>query len=107
MDLSAMGGRGKISEEERTARLREGRCLYCRVVGHMTRHCPNKNRNHFCAAAAQTMLQQDQNLLNVNPNLTPTPTDNPNRNLYLNPFYGNEGNGGRSMGGGQGQSGNA
>jgi len=107
MDLSATGGRGKISEEERTARLREGRCLYCGGVGHMARHCPNKNRNPFRATAAQTMLQQDQNLPNANPNLTPTPTNNPNRNLYPNPFYGNEGNRGRGMGGGQGQSGNA
>jgi len=92
MDLSATGGWGKIPEEERTARLREGRCLYCGVVGHMTHHCPNKNRNPFRATAAQTMLQQDQNLLNANPNLTPTPTDNLNWNLYPNPFYDNEGN---------------
>jgi len=107
MDLSTMGGRGKISEEERATRLREGRCLFCGGVGHMARHCPNKNRNPFRAAAAQTMLQQDQNLANANPNTTPTPTDNPNRNLYPNPFYGNEGNTGRGVGGGQGQSGNA
>ena len=107
MDLSAMGGQGKISEGERTARLREDRSLYCVVVGLMTRHCPNKNRNPFCAAAAQPMLQHDQNLANANLNPTPTPTNNPNRNLYPNPFYGNEGNGGGSVGGGQGQLGNA
>jgi len=100
MDLSAMGGWGKISEEECTPRLREGRCLYCGVVGHMTRHCPNKNRNPFRTAAAQTILQQDQNLPNANLNPTPTPSDNPNWNLYPNSLYGNEDNGGRSVGGG-------
>jgi len=94
MDLSATGEWGKISEEECMASLREGRCFYCGVVGHMTCHYPNKNRNPFRAAAAQTILQQDQNLTNANPNPTPTPSDNPNRNLYPNPFYGNEGNGG-------------
>ena len=107
MDLSATGGRGKILEEERVARLREGHCFYCGGVGHMARHCPNKNRNPFRAAATQTMLQQNQNLTNANPNPTPTATDNPNRNLYPNPFYGNEGNGGQGVGGGQGQLGNA
>jgi len=107
MNLSTMGGLGKISEEEYVARLREGRCLYCRGVGHMAHHYLNKHRNPFRAVATQTILQQDQNLPNANLNPTPTPTDNPNWNFYANPFDVNEGNGGRDMGGGQGQSGSA
>lgn len=94
MDLSA--SRGKISEEERATRLREGRCLYCGGVGHMARHCPNKNRNPFRAAAAQITPQQNTNpgpnLNPNNPNLNPNPNPNPNHP------YGT---------GGQGQSGNA
>jgi len=50
MDLSA--SRKKLSEQERAARLREGRCLYCGGLGHMAAQCPNKSRNPFCAAAA-------------------------------------------------------
>jgi len=51
MDLSA--SRKKLSEQERAARLREGRCLYCGGLGHMAAQCPNKSRNPFRAAAAQ------------------------------------------------------
>jgi len=51
MDLSS--SRKKLSEQERAARLREGRCLYCGGLGHMAAQCPNKSRNPFCAAAAQ------------------------------------------------------
>jgi hypothetical protein len=50
MDLSA--SKKKLSDQERAARLREGRCLYCGGVGHMAAQCPNKNRNPFRAAAA-------------------------------------------------------
>ena len=50
MDLSA--SRRKLSEQERAARLREGRCLYCGGLGHMAAQCPNKSRNPFRAAAA-------------------------------------------------------
>jgi hypothetical protein len=49
MDLSA--SRRKLSEQERAARLREGRCLYCGGLGHMAAQCPNKSRNPFRAAA--------------------------------------------------------
>jgi hypothetical protein len=49
MDLSA--SKKKLSEQERAARLREGRCLYCGGVGHMAAQCPNKNRNPLRAAA--------------------------------------------------------
>jgi len=102
MDLSAGGaGRGKISEQERAARLREGRCLYCGCPGHMARHCPNKTRNPFRAAATQIVPNEDQNQ-SLNPIVHP----NPNPNTYMNPPYGNEGEGGGGNGG-QGQSGNA
>lgn len=50
MDLSA--SKKKLSEQERAARLREGRCLYCGGLGHMAAQCPNKSRNPFRAAAA-------------------------------------------------------
>lgn len=69
MDLSSNSR--KISEQERAARLREGRCLYCGGSGHMARHCPNKNRNPFRAAAAQLETAQaetpppDQHRLNT------------------------------------------
>lgn len=104
MDLSA--SRGKISEQERAARLREGRCLYCGEVGHMARHCPNKTKNPFRAAAVfteqnvprnpnpSTLVNQPNNLMNANPN----------------PFIGSGGGGNRGSGGnngGQGQAGNA
>ena len=105
MDLSATGGRGKISEEERASRLRKGQCLYCGGEGHMARHCPNKNKNPFRAAAAQITPQHDHN---PNPNPNPNPTPPTNSNPYVNPFVGNGGaggNGGRG-GGGHGQSGN-
>jgi len=51
MDLSA--SRKKLSEQQRAAWLREGRCLYCGRLGHMAVQCPNKSRNPFRAAAAQ------------------------------------------------------
>jgi hypothetical protein len=109
MDLSATVGRGKISEQERAARLRQGRCLYCRGVGHMARHCPNKNRNPFCAAGAQVTSQQNQNLPDTgsNPNLN-TFANHPNPDTFANPFSGAGGVGNRGGGtGGEGQLGNA
>jgi len=51
MDLSA--SRKKLSEQERAARLREGRCLYCGGLGHMAAQCTNRSRNPFRTAAAQ------------------------------------------------------
>jgi hypothetical protein len=97
MDLSATGPRGKISEEERAARLREGRCLYCGGMGHLARNCPNKTRNPFRAAAAQMEPNP-----RPNPN-TPMPST-PNTHAQSNPFSGGGGNRG---GNGGGQSGNA
>ena len=110
MDLSASGaGHGKISEQEKAARLREGRCLYCGLAGHMARHCPHKTRNPFHAASAQVEQFPDapanqtfHTFANLNTVANPTP------NSSTNPFSG--GGGGNSGGGGtggQGQSGNA
>jgi len=99
MDLSAMNARRKISEEERAARLREGRCHYCGRVEHLARNCPNKTRNPFCAAAAQ---------VDPNPNLDPNtianhPNANPNLNTSTDPFSGGGGgNWGSGGNGGQG-----
>jgi hypothetical protein len=109
MDLSATVGRGKISEQERTARLREGNCLYCGGVGHMARHCPNKNRNPFRAAGAQVTSQQNQNLPDTGSNPNPnTFANHPNPDTFANPFSGAGGGGNRGGGsGGEGQSGNA
>lgn len=59
MDLSANSRR--IPDQERAARLREGRCLYCGGSGHMARHCPNKNRNPFRAAVARLESAQPTN----------------------------------------------
>lgn len=106
MDLSAASGRGKISEEERVARMREGRCLYCGMPGHMARHCPHKTRNPFRAAAAQVSPQPTPH---PNPNTSTAANPNSSTAANSNPFYGsrgNVGNGGRGVGG-QGQSGNA
>ena len=120
MDLSATGGRGKISEEERAARLREGCCLYCGGVGHMARHCPNKTKNPF--RAASTYMEGNPNMFaNPNPNTFANPNPNtfanPNPNTFVNlhpntfanPFSGDGGGGNKGSGrtGGQGQSGNA
>ena len=93
MDLSATGSRGKISEEERAARLREGRCLYCGGVGHMARHCPNKTKNPFRVAAVYP---------DPNPNPNPAFANHPNPNP--DPFGGSGGGG--SGGGGNGGGGN-
>jgi len=97
MDLSVTGGRGKNPEEERAARLREGRYFYCGGVGHMARHCPNKTKNPFRAASAH---------MEGNPN--PNTFVNPNTNMFANPFSGAGGGGNKGGGGtgGQDQPGN-
>ena len=104
MDLSATRGRGKISEEERAARLLEGRCLYCSGVEYMGRHCPNKTKNPFHAASAH--MEGNPNIV-TNPN--PDPFANPNPNTSANHFSGGGGGGNKEGGGtsGQGQSANA
>ena len=99
MDLSATGTRGKISDEERAARLRDGRCLYCGGMGHMARNCPNKSRNPFRAAAAQ--IESDRH---SDPNALTHP--NTSTSTHVNPFGGGGGARGGN-GGNQGQSGNA
>jgi len=49
MDLSAF--KRQLSPEERLARLREGRCLYCGGLGHLARDCPNKRPRRLQANA--------------------------------------------------------
>jgi len=96
MDLSSAATRGKISEEERVARLLEGRCLYCGGVGHMACHCPNKSKNPFRVASAH---------MEGNPNTLA----NPNANTFEPTSSGGGGGGNRGGGGtgSQGQLGNA
>jgi hypothetical protein len=103
MDVSTSGtGRGKISEQEKAARLREDRCLYCGLMGHMARHCPHKTRNPFRAASVQVEQSPD---VPANPN--PNTFTNPNPNTVANTFSGGGGGGNGGGGtGGQGQSGN-
>jgi hypothetical protein len=82
----------------------------------MAKHCPNKNRNPFRAAAIQATSQQEQ-LPNPSPNAHPNPSTNPqmnpdlnaNPNAHMDFVYGNGGGGGIGSrpSGGQGQSGNA
>jgi hypothetical protein len=52
MDLSAI--RRQLTQEEKTTRLREGRCLYCGGLGHMARECPNKRPKPLQTAATTT-----------------------------------------------------
>jgi hypothetical protein len=34
----------KLSSEERTKLMKEGRCFFCREVGHITKNCPKRSR---------------------------------------------------------------
>jgi hypothetical protein len=53
MDISA--ARQQLTPEEHAAGLREGRYLYCGVLGHMARECPNKRpRSLHIAATNET-----------------------------------------------------
>jgi hypothetical protein len=36
----------KLSQEERTKMMKEGRCFFCREVGHITKNCPKRNKNY-------------------------------------------------------------
>jgi len=103
IDLSATGGRGKVSEEERAARLCKGCCLFCGGVGHMARHCPYKTKNPFHA----TSTHMEENL-NTNTFVNPNADTFVNPNKLANPFGGSGRGGNRGDGGtgGQGQSGN-
>jgi len=87
-------GYGKLSEQERATRIREGLCLYCGKPGHMARHCPSKSKNPFHTASAY---------VEGNPNVLASPDS------VANTFSGGGGGSNRGGGGagGQGQSGNA
>ena len=62
MDLSSM--RRRLTTEEKTQRIREGRCLYCGGFGHMALSCPAK--------AAPRTLRAHETILNLAP-FPPTP----------------------------------
>lgn len=36
----------KLSQEERSKMMKEGRCFFCREVGHITKNCPKRNKNY-------------------------------------------------------------
>jgi hypothetical protein len=44
--LNAMNNFKKLSPEERTKLMKEGKCFYCREVGHRSKECPKKNKNN-------------------------------------------------------------
>jgi hypothetical protein len=54
MDLSAIRRQLQVTQEGKTTRLREGRCLYCGGLGHMARECPNKRPKPLQTAATTT-----------------------------------------------------
>jgi hypothetical protein len=44
MDIDAIRTTGKLTDEERTKLMKEGRCFRCRKLGHMSRACPDKGK---------------------------------------------------------------
>ena len=44
MDVDAIRTTGKLSDEERTHLMKEGRCFRCRKLGHMSQACPEKGK---------------------------------------------------------------
>jgi hypothetical protein len=44
MDVDAIRTTGKLSDEEHTRLIKEGRCFCCRKLGHMSRTCPEKGK---------------------------------------------------------------
>jgi hypothetical protein len=44
MDIDAIRITGKLSDEERTRLMKEGRCFCCKKLGHMSRACPEKGK---------------------------------------------------------------
>lgn len=36
----------KLSQEERKKLMKEGRCFFCREVGHITKNCPKRSKNN-------------------------------------------------------------
>ena len=45
MDIDAIRTTGKLTDEERTKLMKEGRCFRCRKLGHMSRACPEKGKD--------------------------------------------------------------
>jgi len=45
MDIDAICTTGKLSDEEHTRLMKEGRCFRCRKLGHMSRACPEKGKD--------------------------------------------------------------
>jgi hypothetical protein len=44
MDIDAIRTMGKLTDEEHTKLMKEGRCFRCRKLGHMSRACPDKGK---------------------------------------------------------------
>jgi hypothetical protein len=44
MDIDAICTTGKLTDEEHTKLMKEGRCFRCRKLGHMSRACPDKGK---------------------------------------------------------------
>jgi hypothetical protein len=44
MDVDAIRTTGKLSDEEHTRLMKEGRCFRCKKLGHMSRACPEKGK---------------------------------------------------------------
>jgi hypothetical protein len=44
MDVDTIRTTGKLSNEECTRLMKEGRCFRCRKLGHMSRACPEKGK---------------------------------------------------------------
>jgi hypothetical protein len=45
MDVDAIRTTGKLSDDECTRLMKEGRCFRCRKLGHMSRACPEKGKD--------------------------------------------------------------
>jgi Zinc knuckle len=45
---------GRMSNEERQKLIKEGRCFYCKDVGHLSRECPKKPKPHTNVSPARS-----------------------------------------------------
>jgi hypothetical protein len=45
MDIDTIRTTGKLTDEEHTKLMKEGRCFRCRKLGHMSRACPDKGKD--------------------------------------------------------------